>query len=234
MAKNSLNPTPNQTFRIVWRRDEKGNDPNIAHELARSQRAEEEGHFEEACEIRFAAVQGLVALLPDDEQIELDWEDEHTRHAIELLYHSAVDHFLVSDWEMCATLLEQLLELDGEDHLEATTLLAYAYLALGEVESYEEIACDISDKSAEGCLLALWHGFLTSGSLPAGEAARLKRNFTHLLVEFTATDHPTDKAYIDSISSDRPTKQAKAREIWLQTEHLWATQPDFIAALKRL
>lgn len=234
MAKNSLNPTANQAFRITHDQKAKGNDMNFAAELVRSQKAEEQGRFEEACEIRFAAVQALIALLPEDEVMELDWEDEPTRHAMELLYCSAVDHFLVSDWEMCAALLEQLLDLDGEDHLEATTLLAYAYLALGEAESYEDIAGDISDKSADGCLLALWHGFLTSGELPAKEAVRLKRNFTHLLVEFTAADHPTDKAYLDAISAERPTKQAQAREMWLRTEHLWATQPDFIAALKRL
>ena len=37
--------------------------------------------------------------------------------ALELIRASAIDHFLINDFEMSAALLELLLELDPEDHL---------------------------------------------------------------------------------------------------------------------
>ncbi|HJF89703.1 MAG TPA: tetratricopeptide repeat protein, partial [Alistipes onderdonkii] len=44
--------------------------------------------------------------------------------------------------------------------------------------------------------------------------------------------HPADDAYLRDIEGERPSVQAQARELWLQTENLWVLWPGFIAALR--
>ena len=233
MAKNLLKPTAHQTFRIDYVEQMKGTDTNFAEALALSRKAEERGHYEEACEVRFAAVQQLVALLPDDEPVELDWEDGYTCEAMELLYLSAVDFFLVGDWEMCAAQLEMLLDLDSEDHLEASTQLAYTYVAMEEFDSFDEVINDISDKTPDRTLLMLWSEYLRTGRLPEGELQRFRRNFGPWLKEWTAEEHRVNDWYLGQISSERPSKEALARELWIQTEHIWTAHPNFIEALRK-
>lgn len=233
MAKNSLKPTLNQTFRIVRDDSAKGGDKDFGAELARSRRAEQEGEFEEACEIRFAAVQELVELLPEDEPIELDWEDRATRDAVVLLYSSAVDFFLVGDWEMAAAQLEMVLDVDSDDHMEATTLLAFVYIAMGEWESFDDILADLADKSPEKSILILWNDFVRTGKINDKELSALKRFHAAYWREWTAAEHPADGRYLADISSERPSKEAQARELWLQTEHLWGHNMPFIEALTK-
>lgn len=233
MAKNLLKPTAHQTFRIVHDKEVKGGDLNFGAELARSRKAETENRFEEACNIRFAAVQALVDLLPEDENVELDWDDALTQEALVLLYCSAVDFFLVGDWEMCAAQLEMLLDLDSEDHLEASVQLAYTYVAMGEYDSFDEVINDISDKTPDRTLLLLWSDFLRTGRLPEGELQRFKRNFAPWWKEWTAEEHRVNDWYLSQIASERPSKEALARELWIQTEHIWATNTPFIEALRQ-
>lgn len=233
MAKNLLKPTAHQTFLVYHDKQAAGGDPDFGAELARSRAAEEQRNYEEACNIRFAAVQSLVELLPEDENIELDWEDEPTQSALTLIYCSAVDFFLVGDWEMCAAQLEMLLELDSEDHLEASTLLAYTYVALGEFESFDEVINDISDKTPDRTILLLWSDFLRTGRLPEGELQRFKRNFAPWYKEWTANEHRVNDWYLTQVASERPSKEALARELWIQTEHLWAQNSPFIDALRK-
>lgn len=233
MAKNLLNPTLNQTFRILHDESAAGGELNFSAELARSRKAEQQGNFEEACEIRFAAVQELVELLPEDEPIELDWEDKPTRDAVMLVYSSAVDFFLVGDWEMAAAQFELVLDVDSEDHLEATTLLAFTYVAMGEWDSFDDITPDLTDKSPEKSILILWEGFLRTGRINDKELATFRRFHAPYLKEWTAQEHPADSQFVADISSDRPSKEAQARELWLQTEHLWSSNGAFIEALRK-
>ena len=145
MQKPKLKPTIHQTFVIVPNPNDKSGDYDFAAILEESRRLETQGQVEKACDLRYQAFQRLVDLLPEDHsELELEWEDEHTRDAMMLINFSSIDHFLVGDFEMCAAMLEMLLELDSEDHLEATTRLAYAYLALEEYDLYDEIINDIS------------------------------------------------------------------------------------------
>ena len=39
--------------------------------------------------------------------------------------------------------------------------------------------------------------------------------------------------YLADIESERPSREAQARELWLQTEHLWTQFPGFVEALKK-
>ena len=152
--------------------------------------------------------------------------------AIRGLHASAVDHFLIDDFELSAALLELLLDLDPEDHLEGSVLLAFDYVALDEQEAFDEVVNDISDKYASRELLLLWSSFRRDGRLPEGELQRFRTRFAPYYAEFVAADHPADDAYLRDIESARPTEAAQARELWLQTENLWRLWPEFVAALR--
>ncbi len=228
MQKPQLNPTPDQTFELI------GSGPyDFVKILAESRRRQQQGEVEQACNDRFQAFQRLMALLPDDEEVILEWNHANSRAALELLRATAIDHFLIDDFEMSAAMLELLLELDPEDHLEGSTLLAFDYQAMDEQELFDEVINDVSDKHAVRELLLLWAGFRRDGVLPQGELIRFRERFAPYFREFTAEEHPADAAYLASIESERPTVEAEARELWLQTENLWARWPEFIRELKK-
>lgn len=229
MIRPCFRPTPDQTFRLVA--DPQDADRDFAAILARSFAEQQAGEVEKACNTRFSAFQRLVDLVPDNGETPLDWDDEPTQAAIVLAHCSAIDHFLIGDWEMCAAILEMVLELDPEDHLEATIRLAYTYLALEEYDSYDEVANDISDKYADKEILTLWSAFRRTGRLPEGEVICFRKRFRACYDEFVAPEHPADEEYLREIDSERPSPQALARQTWLQTEHLWKIFPGFVEAL---
>lgn len=228
MQKATLNPTPDQTFEIIgegaW---------NFAKELARSREMQRAGDVEAACNLRYQAFQRLVELLPENEEILLEWSHRNSQAALEVIYASAIDHFLINDFEMSAAQLEMLLELDPEDHLEGSELLAFDYLAMDEQELFDEVINDISDKRASRMVLLLWSAYRRTKQLPEGELRRFKTRFTPFFTEFTATEHPADADYLRDIESERPTTAAQARELWLRTENLWQLFPEFIEALQK-
>lgn len=227
MQKAMLEPTPDQTFEVI------GEGPyDFEKVLARTRQMQREGDVEGACNARFQAFQRLAELIPEDEEVNLEWNHRNSRAALELIQASAIDHFLINDFEMSAALLEMLLELDLEDHLEGSQLLAFDYLAMGEDELFDEVINDISDKSAARELLLLWSAYRRDGKLPEGELKRFRTHFAPWFEEFTAAEHPADEAYLRDIESERPSAQAQARELWLQTENLWALWPVFIEALR--
>ncbi len=226
--KYVLNPTPDQTYEIL------GSGPyDFERVLSRARDLQRQGDVEAACNERFHAFQRIAELLPDDEEINLEWEEPNTRAALEVIYASAIDHFLINDYELSAAMLELLCELDPEDHLEGSNLLAFDYLAMEEYELYDEIANDISDKHPSKELLTMWAAHRRTGSIPPGEVMRFRTRFAPYHTEFTATDHPADERYLHEIESDHPSAAAQARELWLQTENLWVQFPDFIEALRK-
>lgn len=227
MPRPQLNPTPDQTFELI------GSGPyDFRKTLDEATRLQREGRIEEACNHRFLAFQRLMELLPDDEEVILEWNHRNSRAVLELLHATAVDHFLIGDYELSAAQLELLMELDPEDHLEAATLLAFDYQAMDEQELFDEVINDVSDKHADRLILLLWAGFRREGKLPEGELKRFKERFTAYYREFTAEEHPADAAYLAAIESERPTIEAEARELWLRTESLWQQWPAFIEQLK--
>ncbi|MFI3304968.1 MAG: tetratricopeptide repeat protein [Rikenellaceae bacterium] len=229
MKRGFLSPTADQTFEI--RAGERG-DCNFKKILRDGAKLQSDGDIEQACNLRFGAVQVLQELLGDDDEVRLEWGDENSRAALEVVHLSAIDHFLINDFEISSALLELALELDPEDHLEVSNLLAYDYLAMGEYELFDEVINDISDKYASRTILLLWSGFLRDGALPAGELYSLKSRFAAYYAEFVAEEHAADEGYIADIESERPSVRAQARELWLQTENLWRMNLSFIEALK--
>ena len=227
MQKAMLNPTPDQTFEVI------GEGPyDFSRVLRHSRELQQAGRVEEACNERFQAFQRLAELIPEQEEVILEWNHCNSRAALELIEASAIDHFLINDFEMSAALLEMLLELDPEDHLEGSELLAFDYLAMDEQELFDEVINDISDKCASRELLLLWSAYRRDGRLPQGELQRFRTRFAPYFAEFTAAEHPADEAYLRDIESEHPSVAAQARELWLRTENLWVLWPGFIEALR--
>lgn len=71
-------------------------------------------------------------------------------------------------------MLERLLELDPEDHLEGSELLAFDYQAMDEQELFDEVINDVSDKYPGRQLLLLWSAYRRDGKLPEGELQRFR------------------------------------------------------------
>ena len=227
MQKAYLNPTPDQTFEIV------GDGPyNFTRVLAHTRELEAAGNVEDACNERYQAFQRLAGLLPEDEEINLEWSHRNSQSALELIRASAIDHFLINDFELSAALLERLLELDPEDHLEGSELLAFDYLAMDEQELFDEVVNDISDKYPGRGILLLWSAYRRDGRLPEGELQHFRTRFAPWFAEFTADEHPADDTYLRDIESEHPSSAAQARELWLRTENLWVLWPGFIDALR--
>lgn len=227
MQKAMLDPTPDQTFEVI------GEGPyDFSRVLRHSRELQQAGRVEEACNERFQAFQRLAELIPEQEEVILEWNHRNSRAALELIEASAIDHFLINDFEMSAALLEMLLELDPEDHLEGSELLAFDYLAMDEQELFDEVINDISDKCASRELLLLWSAYRRDGRLPQGELQRFRTRFAPYFAEFTAAEHPADEAYLRDIESEHPSVAAQARELWLRTENLWVLWPGFIEALR--
>ena len=197
MIKPQLRPTADQTFEIVA--DPADRNWDFVGILARSRREEQQGNIEAACNTRYHAVQRLEELIPESGEVILEWEDENSQAALEVIYCSAIDHFLIGDWEMCAAMLEMLLELDPEDHLEATIRLAYTYLAMEEYDSYDDIANDISDKSADKEILTLWSEFLRTGTLPAGEEITTAPHTEYVFTDVNGAVHTVALATFDAL-----------------------------------
>lgn len=227
MQKAFLNPTPDQTFEVVG-----GGEYNFTKILIEAQQMQASGDIEGACNARYQAFQRLAALLPEGEEVNLEWSHDNSRAALEILHASAIDHFLLNDFEMSAALLEMLLELDPEDHLEGSVQLAFDYLAMDEQELFDEVINDVSDKYASRAILLLWSAFRCDGKLPEGELKRFRTHFAPYFAEFSAEEHPADAAFLSDIDSEHPSQQAQARELWLQTENLWVLWPGFIGALR--
>lgn len=230
MKRGYLSPTTEQTFEIRV-----GDDglSNFAQILKKSQFLQSKGSVEEACNLRFEAVKNLQEILGDEDEVWLEWGDENSRSAIEIVRLSGIDHFLIGDFEMSSALLEMALDLDPEDHLECSNLLAYDYLAMEEFELFDEVINDISDKYASRTLLLLWSSYLRDGVLPAGELHAFKTRFKSYYNEFMAEEHLADEEYLSDIEGERPSVAAQARELWFQTESLWRLHPNFIEELRR-
>ena len=223
MKNIELIPTADQTFEI------RGGD--FARRLNESRRAERGGEVERACEMRFESFRRIAALLPDDEEVVLEWNDAETRAAVETMHATAVDHFLIDDFEMSAGVCELLLEVDPEDHCDTTTLAAQSYAALGEYDSFEAVAADMAEGTAVRSVLEMFVSLRRDGRIPAEAVEEFRRRHPQCHAEFTAAEHPADADYLRDIESANPSREAQARELWLRTENLWRIHPEFVAAL---
>ena len=210
MGKITLKPTENQNFILLG--------GEFAKVLDTAYKQEAEGDFEGACNTRYKAFQQIVDVLPE-EVTELDFSHPNTRAAVEIVYGSAVDNFLAGDVELAAAQLELLLECDSEDHIEATPQLALCYLALEEWECLEEVVPDLGDKSPIKALVEALAEFVRTGDISTEKLTALHRH-RHLCNELAYPEHPADEAYLKDISSERPSQQALAREIYLRCEPL--------------
>ncbi len=222
MAKITLKPTENQNFILLGGEFQKL--------LDNAHKQESEGNFDEACNIRYKAFQQIAEVLPEDEIAELDFSHPNTRAAIEIIYGSAVDNFLLGDVELAAAQLELLLDCDGEDHVEATPQLALCYIALQEWDCLDDILMDLGEKSPFKPLVEALAEFIREGDISSKTLASLRRH-RHLCDELRAAEHSANEAYLKDISSERPTQQALAREIYLRCEPLILQYEGFLSKI---
>jgi hypothetical protein len=222
-----FNPTEDQTFELEGR----GRYNFIRHK-ERVDKFVAEGRYMEACEARYEAFQVAVDALPDNEAMPLHWEHPNSRAMVSIIYGSAVDHFRIGDVEMAMAQLEMLLDCDPEDHFESINLLALCYVAMEEWEAFDDIAIDLTDKSAEAVIARLWASYQRDGELDKSLLSLLKSRYKAYHSELTAEEHPDDEVFRRDISSDKPSQAAEAREWWLLTEPLWSEFPTFIEALR--
>lgn len=224
-----LQPTVNQTFRLMGY----GSRGNLAARLEQSYKAEQSGDYQTACQLRYEAFEDILSTLPDDEQsvVTLDRNHPNTLAAMETMLASAVDNYLAGEGEMAAAQLELLLDCDDEDPLEATPVLALCYAMIGEWECLEDIDTDLGDKTALAPLLRALREYIMTGKIEGATMSQLSR-FKEFMTELKRTDHPTDDAYLGDISSERPSRAALARELYLRAESALALYPDFLSRLK--
>lgn len=221
-----LQPTVNQTFRVVGT----GARGNLAARLEQSYKAEQSGDYESACAMRYEAFEDVYGLFPEDDIVELDRNHPNTLAAMEIMLASAVDSYLAGEGEMAAAQLELLLDCDSEDPLEATPILALCYAMIGEWECLEDIDTDLGDKTALAPLLRALREYVTTGKIEGATISQLAR-FKEFMTELKRADHPTDEAYLGDISSERPSRAALARELYLRCEPALALYPEFVSAL---
>ena len=224
MKKASVRPTASGLWQIQG--------GSFDQMLQHSSRLEREGKWAEACEMRFEAAQQLLDLV-GEEPITLDWNDQSSRSAMELLYRSAADHLAIGEVEMAVALWESLLEMDEEDHYEAIVLLAFAYVEIEDFDCLESALFDISTKSPEYHLLTLWAEYVRSGGIERDALRQMRTRHKAWWEEFVAREHPVDEAYLSDCRSERPSQQTEAREFWFATESIWERNSEFIEALRK-
>lgn len=224
-----FNPTSDQTFEL-----EGEGRYNFVRCKGLIDKLVAEGRYTEACEARYEAFLALAEALPEDEAMPLSWEHANSRAALSILYGSAVDHFRIGDLEMCMAQLELLMDSDSEDHFEAVNLLALCYVAMEEWEAFDDLALDLTDKSAEAVVARLWAVYRRDDKLDSKIVALLRSRHAAYYEELRREEHPDDDTFRREIASERPTPRAEAREWWLMTEPLWSEYPDFVEALRRV
>lgn len=176
------------------------------------------GKLEEAAQLRMEGAI-LASQLFDEEQeeITLDWDDEFTATVLSTLYASAGDHFSIGDYEMATAMFELLTDHDPEDHLNASELLAFCYVALEEWELWQETT-DALPANQLSTQLAIYWGIYQKEK-PADLKSRIQKENKILYEELTAEDHDEHE-------------ETEVRRLWLRTQTLWIVYPDFIEALK--
>ena len=222
-----LQPTANQTFRLIGY----GSRGNLAARHEVSYKAEQSGDYQTACQLRYEAFEDIYGLLPEDDVVELDRNHPNTLAAMEIMLASAVDNYLAGEGEMAAAQAELLLDCDSEDPLEATPILALCYAMIGEWECLEDIDTDLGDKTALAPLLRALREYVTTGKIESATMSQLAR-FKEFVAELKNPTHDTDESYLRDISSERPSRAALARELYLRAEPALALYPDFLSELK--
>ena len=99
-----------------------------------------------------------------------------------------------------------------------------------ESEGDFEGACDTRYKAFQQIVEVLAE-FVRTGKVSPEKLTALRRH-RHLCEELCAAEHPADEAYLKDISSERPTQQALAREMYLRCEPLILKYEGFVDAVK--
>ena len=88
----------------------------------------------------------------------------------------------------------------------------------------------MGDKTALAPLLRALREYVTTGKIEGATMSQLAR-FKEFVAELKNPTHDTDESYLRDISSDRPSRAALARELYLRCEPALALYPDFMPLL---
>ena len=223
----TLQPTPSQNFRIVGR----GERGNLAKWLDHSYALQAEGNVEAACNARFEAFQAILEAVEGEEGVELDRTHPNTLAAMEIIQASAIDHYLIGDATMASAQLEMLLDLDSEDPLEVSPQLALCYVLLDDAECLNDILPDLDDRTPIRAIVECCRSFAATKQLDPKWLTALRRH-KEVADEIVADNPTTDEAYLADISSERPSRQALARELYLRCHPALAHIEGLIPALR--
>ena len=161
----------------------------FTRQLRRSREIERKNAYAEACELRIEAVEVLLDVL-GDEGPALDWDDENSRAALELLYMSGVDHLGINEIPTAVALWEALSERDEEDHFATSIPLAFCYVVLEDFDCLESVLFDISPKRPEYHLLMLWQEHFRSGGIDIDSLRELRTRHKTWFAEIWPTRTP--------------------------------------------
>lgn len=204
----------------------------FTRQLRRSREIERKNAYAEACELRIEAVEVLLDVL-GDEGPALDWDDENSRAALELLYMSGVDHLGINEIPTAVALWEALSERDEEDHFATSIPLAFCYVVLEDFDCLESVLFDISPKRPEYHLLMLWQEHFRSGGIDIDSLRELRTRHKAWFAEILADTHPVDEAYLEDSRKEKPSPATEARELWFVLEPLFGFFPDFLTTLRK-
>lgn len=245
-TKPILEPNAENTFRIILPDSYRGADSgaDLVQHIKRypydfAARADyarqllDAGELEKACVVHFEGLDLITDVVSEDEPVVLDWEWEPNREVVEFVSLAATDLYMLGDFDPAAGIIEYLLDMDPEDHLGVSYMLAFCYVALKDYDSFDDILSDLSDKDAETTLVRLWAAQRRhKDETFATELASLKRNHAAVYNEFMADTHELTEEMIIDINSDRPSREAAAKDVWFKHQTLWELFPDFLKKIR--
>ncbi len=189
--------------------------------------------IDKACNLRYQTFQRAFSIIPEEEEIRLPYDEEENRPLLTIIYSTAIDHFMTGDFEMAAALFEMLLDLDEDDNFQSSTQLSYCYTAMEDYEAFDDVSFDLSYKEPADVVSMAWESFRRNKADKEQFKATLKRDFIDTYNELISGDHDITAEYIADIESERPSKKALARKLWLQTAVIWEIFPEFLEYLKK-
>lgn len=213
---------------------------NFAARQELASRLLEDGHVEEACEVRHQGALIAMEALPygddsddDDDDIgdiQIAWDNsEGNRNFVGIIAAAGEDNYMFGDFEMAAAMLETVLILDSEDHLDVTPKMLCCFAAMGEWEAFDLYKIDLAPKSLESLFVVAFADFVREGASWNSAAARAA--MPELVAELRMDDHPQDDRFLSDIEAKRPPRTAQARAVWLRHTPIWASFDEFVAAL---
>lgn len=159
------------------------------------------GDISKVCQMRLNIVGEMMELLGDNE-VELDMADKSTASVVRIMAMSAMDHFMICDFDMSISISEIVLEFDPEDHYAVVDTLIYSYAMSSDKEAVMQL-------------------------LPFSNISDTEKELVIAIADFqTGNQHPIIPNEIKLELADAES------DLFKRTEHLWLEIPKFKELLR--